>query len=72
MNKTFYKILAFFFGALSISAFIELKSILNLSFDSNPNRSQLIIYAIIILFIFVALTSFFWRKGKEKKDFPEN
>jgi hypothetical protein len=65
MNKTFYKILAFIFGFMAIGGISESYRIMTSSApDIAPQRTYLTIMSLGMLALFLFLTRYFWRKGK--------
>ncbi len=65
MNKAFYKILAFIFGLGAIGGMSESYRIMTSSApDIAPQRTYLTIMALGMLVLFLFLTRYFWRKGK--------
>ncbi len=66
MNKTFYKILAFLFGLMSLGGISESYRIMTSSAsDIAPQRTYLTIMSLGMLILFLFLTRYFWRKGKK-------
>jgi len=65
MSKTFYKILAFFFGLMSFGGMSEAYRIMTSSApDIAPQRTYLTIMSLGMLALFLFLTRYFWKKGK--------
>lgn len=67
MNKFMYKLLGVLFGIMSFGAISETHRIMTSNAeDIVPKRSGLTSMAFVMTAIFIALTIFFWRKGRVK------
>jgi len=67
MNKTFHKLISFFFGIFSFGAINETYRIMTSNApDIVPERTYLTIMALLIIGSFLSLTIYFWRKGNNK------
>jgi len=65
MSKIFYKILAFLFGIMTLGGMSESYRIMTSSAsDIAPQRTYLTIMSLGMIVLFLFLTIFFWRKGK--------
>lgn len=65
MSKTFFKILAFFFGLMSLGGISESYRVMTSNApDIAPERGYLTIMSLVMLAVMLTLTRYFWKKSK--------
>lgn len=65
MSKTFFKILAFFFGLMSLGGISESYRVMTSNApDIAPERGYLTIMSLVMLEVMLTLTRYFWKKSK--------
>lgn len=65
MKRIIYRLLALFFGLMSLGGISEAYRIMTApDIDIASQRTQLSLMALILLAMFLFLTRFFWRESK--------